>query len=201
MPGDQLGRQLRPGLRLDQRLPGRHLLVAGAGAPAGRACCRNPCRIGDEIGVTRQQMLHPGHQRRIDAYAVGAAQAFEERGTGHVQAADAPALGFVHTGRAGSTPRSTDHRRVSKAFCPGWGVLASPPSTDPRWMASPSRSSTCSPASASAPSSAVLALPVGPHSTRKENFSGNAQDRPAPAGEKPCSRLSSRRAAPAPVNE
>ena len=56
---------------------------------------------------------------------------------------------------------------VSNAFCDGCSRPGMAPSTEPRWAARASRSSTCSPCSASACKTLVLALPVGPHNTRR----------------------------------
>ena len=78
----------------------------------------------------------------------------------------------AHTTRAGSKPRRACHSCVSKAFCDGCGWPGSGPSTEPRWQASASRSSTGSPAAASACSSRLLADPVRPQTTRRRSARG-----------------------------
>ena len=66
------------------------------------------------------------------------------------------------TGRAGSSPASTRQSALSKPFCAGWPPMS--PRSEPRWLASPSRSITCPPRSATMCRSSVLAVPVLPSS-------------------------------------
>ncbi len=73
----------------------------------------------------------------------------------------------TYTGRDGSKCRSASHTKLSKRFWLGCSWPGMWPSTELRWLASASRSSTCAPWAASACSRRVLPLPVGPQTTRQ----------------------------------
>ena len=68
----------------------------------------------------------------------------------------------IYTGRLVSKFRSACQMSVSKCFWLGCGVPGMRPSTELRWRASPSRSSTCSPAARSACRTCVFPTPVCP---------------------------------------
>ena len=57
----------------------------------------------------------------------------------------------TYTGRAGSKRRSASQTRESNCFWPGCALPGTRPSTEPRWFASASRSSTCAPCALPAP--------------------------------------------------
>jgi hypothetical protein len=77
------------------------------------------------------------------------------------------------TGLAGSSAASASASRPSNAFCDGcppgrW------PNSDPRWLASASRSMTCTPCAAISARSSVLAVPVLPSSTTTRDGTGSS---------------------------
>ena len=72
----------------------------------------------------------------------------------------------TNTGRAASSASIRTASAVSNAFWLGCGRPGRAPSTEPLCAARSSRSSCCAPRRASASSSRVLPLPVGPHTTR-----------------------------------
>src|SRR5215213_5172866 len=71
----------------------------------------------------------------------------------------------THSRRAGSAAASSLRTVRSNAACDGCGPRPIAPKADPRWTASRSRSSTCSPAEASSLRSSVLPAPVRPATT------------------------------------
>ena len=81
------------------------------------------------------------------------------------------------TGRAGSKRRSASQTLDSNCFCPGCGLPGTRPSTEPRWFASSSRSSTCTPSSVSRCSSRLLPEPVTPQTTRRSKRCGKLLQR------------------------
>jgi PAS domain S-box-containing protein len=131
----QLFRQLAPGAGLDQRLPAADPLVAVLGHQPRQLFVEGG-RIGDEVGVALQQVIHPRLQRRLHQGALAVPQALEEH-AGHMQAPDAPALG-LGPHRAGRVEAAQGRPQLRlEGLLAGLAGIGRAPSTEPRWQASP----------------------------------------------------------------
>ena len=83
----------------------------------------------------------------------------------------------TNTGRAGSSRRERVPQRDVECFCVGCALPGTSPSTEPRWLAIDSRSSTWPPFAAIAPSRRLLPEPVGPQTTRQSKRVGSLLER------------------------
>ena len=112
-------------------------------------------------GVERGQSAGIAQNQRADL--VGMSQRKRQRRRTADRISDQDRLGVAAQGRHRIGKQDGIALGTSAATCRvGWACPGMAPSTELRWLASASRSSTCTPCSASASSSLVLPLPVGP---------------------------------------
>ena len=121
---------------VDDRVAAQRAQSVEAGAES-RRCRRRRSRSRPSAGR---------RARRAAARARGTARAHAlDQRLGHAQVADLLALAFDEDRSRRIEPAQRVPERVSNAFCVGCALPGTRPSTEPRWLASASRSSTCAP--------------------------------------------------------
>ena len=136
--------------------------------------------IGFEVLVLGSQQAHAGLERQLEPQALAARiaqiRASGTRRSPTLRLSDSTKTGRVRDRTIATRPdQRFEHllRRLRRA--------GMPPSTEPRWCASPSRSSTCEPAAARCCSRRLLPLPVVPQITTKRSPPATCSARPSRA--------------------